>query len=79
MFKKGDYVRVRMAPDALLGTVEGTDGEGKTTRYLFRRDQRFYSRAEPIDLPFREDELEICTRPTDSEIEALNQKIKRGS
>lgn len=37
MLKKGDYVRMLIAPNTRIGTIEGSKTEGGLVRYLFRQ------------------------------------------
>jgi predicted nucleic acid-binding protein len=75
MLKKGDYVRMKAAPQTRMGTIEGS----RTTALgniecLFRLDPR-YSEELP-DFYLAEDLLEQCPRGRDEDITAINQELK---
>jgi len=73
-FNKGDYVRFRDAPGSRMGTLTSdADAKGK---FMFRHDPRFVD-ALP-DVGVFEDEIELCARPTDEQVKAINAVIKRG-
>jgi hypothetical protein len=73
-FHKGDYVRFRDAPGSRMGTLTSdADAKGK---FMFRHDPRFADNLP--DVGMFEDELELCARPTDEQVKALNAAIKRG-
>ena len=76
MLAKGQYVRHRMGPDTLMGTIEGMETQRGRVFYRFRQDPRL---REPIsawrDLSFLEDELELCDRPSDEYWSNINRRI----
>jgi len=77
MLTKGQYVRHRMAPDTLMGTIEGVEIQRGRVFYRFRQDPRL---REPIsalvwDASFLEDELERCDRPSDEYWANINRRI----
>lgn len=75
MFNKGDYVRMKMAPNTRLGTIEGSK-VGDRVHYLLRTDPRIY---DPLpDFYVLEGEIELCQRPDDEHVRKLNELIKRG-
>lgn len=76
MLNKGDYVRMKIAPNTRLGTIEGMKEERGRVQYLFRADPRFY---EPLpDSYIFEDEVELCQRPDDERARHINDLISRG-
>jgi hypothetical protein len=79
VFSDGDYVRLLMAPNTRLGTIEGSTGEKGQAKYLFRQDKRFDGGLNIADFYVVECEIAACKRPTDSEVEAINQSIRRGT
>jgi len=79
MFNKGDYVRLRRAPNTRVGTIEGSKTERGQVQYLFRQDKRVVTEKDTPDFYMPEGELERCARPTDPEIETINRLIQRGS
>jgi hypothetical protein len=73
-FRKGDYVQFRDAPGSRMGTLMGdADANGK---FMFRHDPRFADKLP--DVAVFEDEIELCARPSDSQVRAINASIKRG-
>jgi hypothetical protein len=81
MLVKGQYVRHRLAPDTLIGTIEGVEIQRGHVFYRFRQDPRL---REPIaafsrDVSFLEDELELCDRPSDEYWENINARIGHSS
>ena len=77
MLNRGQYVRHRMAPDTLMGTIEGVEIRRGRLFYRFRQDSRL---REPIstflrDASFLEDELELCDRPSDEYWANINRRI----
>ena len=81
MFAKDDYVRIKMAPNTRLGTIEDTKVERGRTFYHFLQDPRFHevSPGPVFEAWILEDELEFCARPTDQQVEAINKLIRAGS
>ena len=78
MLTKGQYVRHKMGPDTLMGTIEGVAmiQRGRVF-YRFRQDPRL---REPIlsllrDASFLEEELELCDRPSDEYWAHINWRI----
>lgn len=77
MLKKGDYVRMKVAPNTRLGTIEGSRKEGKYVTYIFRSDPQYY---DPLpDFYVIEAEVELCKRPGDEYFRQINETIKRSS
>ncbi len=73
-FQKGDYVRFRHAPGSRMGTlISDADAQGK---FMFRHDPRFANTLP--DVSVFDDDIELCTRPTDAQVKAINANIKRG-
>lgn len=73
-FHKGDYVRFRAAPGSRMGTLTSdADASGK---FMFRHDPRFSDTIPDVEV--FEDEIELCTKPTDAQVKAVNATIKRG-
>jgi hypothetical protein len=73
-FRKGDYVRFIQAPNTRQGSlVSDPDDKGK---FLFQLDPRIDDNF-PISGVF-EDEIELCEKPTDAEIETINAAIRHG-
>jgi len=73
-FQKGDYVRFRDAPGSRMGTLTSdVDANGK---FMFRHDPRFSDTIPEVGV--FEDEIELCSRPTDEQVKAINAGIKRG-
>jgi hypothetical protein len=79
MFKSGDYVRLKIAPNTRIGTIEGSKIEKSYTQYLFRQDKRVTSEANTPDFYVFDDEIERCARSTDVQIQRINRLIERGS
>lgn len=81
MLATGQYVRHRMAPDTLMGTIEGVETQRGRVFYRFRQDPRL---REPISASLRnasflEDELELCDRPSDEYWADVNARIGHSS
>lgn len=77
MLKDGTYVRLVVAPNTRMGTVtQGTVDAGKE-RYLFHHDKRFHDTIP--DLYVFDYDIEICPRPNDEQVRAINALIKRGT
>jgi hypothetical protein len=78
MRKKGDYVRMVMAPSTRMGTiVDMRTNERGMVEYTFRADPRI---SNPMpDIFVFEDEIQLCDRPSDSQVAAINALIKRGT
>ena len=79
MLQNGDYVRMLIAPDTRMGTIEGSDLDARGRQhYIFRQDPR--SQGIPIsDSYLFEQEVEIWPRPGDEHVRAINQLIDAGS
>jgi hypothetical protein len=69
-FHKGDYVRMIIAPNARMGTVEETKLEQGRVLVLFRLDPRF--KAKLPDFYVGEEDLEHCQRPSDAQVKTIN-------
>ena len=77
MLTKGQYVRHRMAPDILMGTVEEVEIQRGRVLYRFRQDPRL---REPLSgiygkHRFLDDELEPCDCPSDEYWANINRRI----
>ena len=81
MFTNGDYVRVKMAPNHRMGTIDDIKTERGRVEYLFRQDQRFHEAVQGFvfEAWIPEGELERCTRPSDQQVDDINKLIKMGS
>ena len=77
MLAKGQYVRHRMAPDTLMGTIEGVEIQRGRAFYRFRRDPRLRDPTSAFlrDVSFLENELELCDRPSDEYWSNINRRI----
>ncbi|WP_446743612.1 hypothetical protein [Silvibacterium acidisoli] len=71
----GSYVRLRSAPGSQLGTLQDAGQHEGRERFLFSLDSRLAEYASDIYL-FAED-VEVCERPTDEEIELINKFLER--
>jgi hypothetical protein len=78
-FEKGDYVRMLIAPETRMGTIEGHQIERGRTQYHFRQDARLKEVGPSVEIWVFEDEVEACARPTDAYWKRVNELIKRGS
>lgn len=76
-FSKGDYVRVKQAPDTRMGTIEGTEEKRGHTFYIFHQDPRYSEAGREFVASFLDDELEPCARPSDDYWREVNAAIKR--
>ena len=78
MYKKGNYVRMVIAPSTRMGTiVDVRTNERGVVEYTFQADPRIIN---PMpDIFVFEDEIQSCERPSDSHIAAINALIKRGT
>jgi hypothetical protein len=78
MYKKGDYVRMVIAPSTRMGTIVGVrTNERGMVEYTFRTDRRI---GDPMpDIFVFEDEIQLCETPSDSHVAAINALIKRGT
>lgn len=77
MLTIGQYVRHRMAPDTLMGTIEGVETQRGRVFYRFRQDPRLRAPISAFsrDASFLEDELELCARPSDEYWAIINRRI----
>jgi hypothetical protein len=73
VLKKGDYVRLLIAPNTRIGTIEGSKTEAGRVLYLFRQDKRVLEEQQPADCYVLERELAVSQRPSDAEIDILNR------
>lgn len=78
-YSRGLYVRLIMAPNTLIGTIEDTKFERGQVHYLFRQDGRVVIEGGTPDVRVLEDEVEPCQRPTDADVRVINELIRRGS
>jgi hypothetical protein len=78
-FVKGDYVRMLIAPETRMGTIDGHKIERGITQYHFRQDARFKEVGPGVEIWVSEDEVEACARPTDAYWKGISELIKRGS
>jgi hypothetical protein len=81
LFREGDYVRLKLAPETRMGTIESIKEERGRVQYLFLQDSRL-DEAVPgsvFDAYVSEDEVELCTKPSDEYWKAINALAKRGS
>jgi hypothetical protein len=78
----GQWVRMKIAPDTRIGTIEGSEVQRGRTMYIFRQDPRL-KEAVPsgptVEIFLGEDEVEPCPRPTDAYWKTVNDRIERGS
>ena len=77
----GQYVRMKIAPETRIGTIEGSEVQRGRTMYIFRQDPRL-KEAVPgpsVEIFLGEDEVEPCERPTDDYWKRINALIERGS
>lgn len=73
MIKKGDYVRLLIAPNTRIGTIEGSKTEAGEALYLFRQDNRVLEEQDTADCYVLGKELAVSQRPADAEIDILNR------
>jgi len=73
-FHKGDYVRMKVAPNARMGTVEDSKLEQGEVLVLFRLDPRFSEKVP--DFYLREEDLQHCERPSDAQVKTINDHTK---
>src|SRR5208282_3577722 len=81
LFREGNYVRLKLAPKTRMGTIESIKEERGRVQYLFLQDSRL-DEAVPgsvFDAYVSEDEIELCTKPSDEYWKAMNALAKRGS
>jgi hypothetical protein len=67
----GQYVRMVVAPNTRLGTIEAIQLRSGHRSFLFHQDPRIASRLPDIWL--RDSEFEECKRPTDEQIKRINE------
>lgn len=79
--ENGQYVRMRIAPDTRIGTIEGSEVQRGRTMYIFRQDPRLKEAVPgpPVEIFVAEEEVEPCKRPTDDYWDKVNRLIERGS
>jgi hypothetical protein len=78
MLKNGTYVRFVIAPNTRMGTVSQGTIDGGKERYIFRHDKRFLDTTGDHLYVFDYD-IEVCPRPSDADVQAINVLIKKGS
>jgi hypothetical protein len=74
MFKEGDYVRMKLGPNAQQGTIHLAVNHGGRSQFLFRLDPRFEEKLP--DFFVSEGDIEACARPTDDQVFAINALIR---
>jgi len=79
MFAKGDYVRLKIAPNSRMGTIEDIRVRRDWTECHFRQDPRFRDVGPIFEAWLPEVELEYCSRPSDQHVAAINKLIESGS
>ena len=57
-FEKGTYVRLRVAPQTRMGTIEGHRMRNGKIEYLFLQDPRLNETGPVFEVYFLEEELE---------------------
>lgn len=67
----GQYVRMVVAPDTRLGTIKAARFDKDHVRFLFHQDHRLVCRFPDIWL--QSSEVEECERPTDEQVERINE------
>jgi hypothetical protein len=77
-FAKGDYVRLKIAPNTRMGTIENITTERGWVKYHFRQDQRLREVGPAFEAWILEDEMERCARPSDQHWAAINKAIEMG-
>jgi hypothetical protein len=76
---KGDYVRLKIAPETRMGTIEDIKIERGRLVYHFRQDERFREAGPLFEAWIPDMELEPCARPSDQHVSAINKLIEMGS
>lgn len=77
MLRDGTYVRMLVAPNTSMGTISGITIESGKTRFIFHHDPRF---IDPIpDVYLFDFDVEECERPTDAEVQRINELVRRGT
>lgn len=66
----GQYVRIVVAPNTRMGTIEAVHFHEDHVSFLFHQDSRIAFRLPDIWL--RDFEFEECKRPTDEQITRIN-------
>lgn len=72
----GEYVRLIIARKTHRGTITARRKELGHIEYLFHHDERFENRVR--DFWVLETEVEMCPRPTDTEVKVINMLVKQG-
>lgn len=67
----GQYVRMVVAPNTRIGTIQAVQFRRDHASFLFHQDPRIAS-ALP-DIWLRDSEFEECDRPTDEQIMRINE------
>ena len=77
----GQYVRMKVAPQTRIGTIEGSEEQRGRTMYIFRQDPRLKEAVPgpPVEIFLSEEEVEPCERPTDAYWKTVNELIERGT
>jgi len=75
---KGQYVRMLIAPQTRMGTIEGSEERRGRVMYIFRQDPRLKEIGPPVEIFLSEEEVEPCARPTDEYWQQVNAMIARG-
>jgi len=81
MFEKGQYVRLTIAPETRMGTIEGSEEQRGKLFYIFRQDPRLDDVVPGFKFEafVLEDEMEPCDRPSDDYWKNINAKAKAGT
>lgn len=66
----GQYVRMIAAPNTRIGTIQGARFDRDHVNLLFHQDPRIVPSLP--DIWMQESELEECLRPTDEQVEMIN-------
>lgn len=66
----GRYVRMVVAPNTRMGTIEAARFDRERASFLFRQDPRIDFKLP--DVWIRDSEVEECARPTDEEVALIN-------
>jgi len=80
--ENGQYVRMKIAPDTRIGTIEGSEVQRGRTMYIFLQDPRLKEGVPggpTVEIFVGEDEVEPCERPTDDYWKKINHLIEQGS
>jgi len=73
----GKYVCMIVAPKTRKGTLVDAKVEHGRLEYLFEHDPRFDDHLAPVWVS--EEDVEVCERPTDKQVVAINLLSKYGS